>query len=99
MEVEFGDEDLDRLEIDIQFTAGFSREIVKAFRKALQGIRACADERDFYSRKGWHFEKLEGSRAGQRSIRLNKQWRLILEICDGAKNKKTVRVLQIEDYH
>lgn len=98
MEVEFADEDLDRLELDLQFTAGFGREIVRGFRKAMQAIRAAPDEREFYSLKGLHFEKLEGARAHQRSMRLNKQWRLILEFVGQAPNK-TVRVVCIEDYH
>jgi toxin HigB-1 len=98
MEVEFADDDLDRLEIDIQFTAGFAREIVRAFRKAMQVIRAAVDERDFYQLKGLRFEKLEGARSHQRSIRLNKQWRLILELTGQAPNK-VVRIVCIEDYH
>jgi proteic killer suppression protein len=98
MEVEFGDEDLDRLERDLHFTAGFAREIVRGFRKAMQVIRAAPDERDFYRLKGLRFEKLEGGRAHQRSIRLNKQWRLIIEFAGQAPNK-IVRIVGIEDYH
>jgi proteic killer suppression protein len=98
MEVEFADDDLDRLEVDVQFTAGLSGDIVRAFRKAMQVIRAAPDEREFYRLKGLRFEKLEGARSHQRSIRLNKQWRLILELKVEAPNK-TVRVVCIEDYH
>jgi toxin HigB-1 len=98
MEMEFGDDDLDRLEVDIQFTAGFGREVVRGFRKAMQAIRAAADERDLYKLKGLHFEKLEGPRSHQRSIRINKKWRLILEIVGHAPNK-IVKVMGIEDYH
>jgi toxin HigB-1 len=98
MEVEFADDDLDRLEMELQFTAGFGREVVRGFRKAMQVIRAASDERDLYRLKGLHFEKLEGTRSHQRSIRINKQWRLILEIVGMAPNKK-VRVMRIEDYH
>lgn len=98
MEVEFADDDLDRLEVDLQFTAGFAREIVRGFRKAMFLIRAAPDERDFYRLKGLHFEKLEGGRAHQRSVRLNKQWRLVLEFVGQAPNK-VVRVVCIEDYH
>jgi len=98
MEVEFADDDLDRLETELQFTAGFGKEVVRGFRKAMQVIRAAPDERDLYRLKGLHFEKLEGSRSHQRSIRINKQWRLILEIVGMAPNKK-VRVMCIEDYH
>lgn len=31
-------------------------------------------------RPGWHDEPLQGNRKGQRSIRLNKQWRAIYVI-------------------
>jgi len=98
MDVEFADDDLDRLETDVRFTGGFGPDVVKGFRKAMQVIRAAPDERDFYALKGLHFEKLAGDRAHQRSIRLNKQWRLILELT-GEAPKKTVRVVGIEDYH
>jgi len=73
-------------------------EIVKAFRKWMWFIRQAMDERDLYQAKGQHFEKLKGSRSHQRSMRLNKQWRLILELIEGTP-KKTVRVIGIEDYH
>jgi proteic killer suppression protein len=98
MEVEFADADLDRLEVEIQFTAGFGREIVRGFRKVMQVIRAAPDERDFYRLKGLRFEKLEGARSHQRSFRLNDQWRLIIELAGQSPNK-TVRVMGIEDYH
>jgi toxin HigB-1 len=98
VEVEFADDDLDRLEVDPKFTAGLGPDLVRAFRKAMQVIRAALDERDFYRLKSLHFEKLQGGRSHQRSIRLNKQWRLILEIVGDASNR-TVRVIGIEDYH
>lgn len=59
---------------------------------------AAPDERDFYGMKSLHFEKLDGSRSHQRSFRLNKQWRLIVELVGEAPNK-IVRVIRIEDYH
>jgi proteic killer suppression protein len=98
MEVEFADDDLDRLETEREFTAGFGREVVRGFRKVMQAIRAAPDERDLYRLRGLHFEKLEGSRSHQRSVRINLQWRLILEIVGTAPNKK-IRVVCIEDYH
>ena len=98
MEVEFADDDLDRLETEREFTAGFGNDIVRGFRKVMQVIRAAPDERDLYRLKGLHFEKLEGSRSHQRSVRINVQWRLILEIVGTAPNKK-IRVVRIEDYH
>ena len=79
MDVEFADDSLDRLETDPGFNAGFSREIVRSFRKLIQIIRSAPDERTFYSLKSLHFEKLKGKRDHQRSMRLNSQWRLIIE--------------------
>jgi proteic killer suppression protein len=98
MEVEFADESLGQLEIDAQFTAGFDQGTVKGFRKVMQVIRAAPDERDFYAMKSLHFEKLEGKRAHQRSMRVTKQWRLIVELT-GEAPKKVGKVIGVEDYH
>ena len=42
------------------------------------------------------FEKLKGDRARQHSMRLNDQWRLILEF-EGAAPDETVVIVSIED--
>ena len=98
MLVEFDDKDLARLETDPTFSAGFEHSIVRSFRKRILFIRSSKDERDFYAMKSLHFEKLSGDRAGQHSMRLNAQWRLILRIKQG-DNGKLVVVASIADYH
>lgn len=98
MEVDFDNNDLDRLETDARFSAGYAQEVVRAFRKIMQQIRAFRDERDFYGTKSLHFEKLKGDREGQCSVRLNKQWRLILEL-RGEHPCKIVAIIEIIDYH
>jgi len=98
MDIDFRDENLDRLETEADFTAGFDKAIVKGYRKRMQAIRAAKDERDLYAVKGNHFEKLKGNRAHQHSLRINDQWRLIVEIQPGSP-KNTVTVVSIEDYH
>ncbi len=98
MEVSFADSDLDRLETDPQYDAEYDQAIVRAFRKRMQAIRAAEDERVFYQLKSWRTEKLKGDRSHQRSIRLNDQWRLIIEIVK-SRPKNTVVVVAIEDYH
>lgn len=98
MQVEFDDENLDRLETDPKFTAGHAKEIVTAFRKRMQQIRAFKDERDFHNVRSLNFEKLKGNREGQYSIRLNLQWRLILEI-RGNHPCKIIGIIEIVDYH
>jgi proteic killer suppression protein len=98
MEVDFADQDLDRLEVDPAFTAGHSQEVVRSYRKVIQQIRAANDERDFYAQRGLRFEKLKGKREHQRSMRINSQWRLILEINEGV-NPHRIKIIAIEDYH
>lgn len=98
MDVEFKDPALDRLETDAGFSAGFSDAVVKAYRRAMQHIRSASDERTFYARRSFHFEKLKADRAGQYSMRLNDQWRLILEI-RGKAPDKTILIIEIVDYH
>jgi len=94
----FKDKQLDRLETDAGFDGGYSPSIVRAFRTRVQYIREARDERDFYSYKAWRYEKLKGDRAGQHSMRLNDQWRIILEI-EEQGSEKLVVVVGIEDYH
>ena len=98
MEVEFADETLERLYSELAFNAGFAEAIVNAYRKRMQFILAAPDERAFYAMKSLHFEKLQGKRSHQRSMRLNDQWRLVLEI-KRSRPKNIVVVVGIEDYH
>jgi toxin HigB-1 len=97
MDVEFADDELREMYTNPKYKGRYSQPIVRSFRKRIQFIVAAPDERDLYAWRSLHFEKLEG-RGEQRSIRLNKQWRLIVELV-GEGAKKALRVLGIEDYH
>ena len=48
--------------------------------------------------KSLHYEKLKGDLAGQRSMRLNDQWRLILRLEEDDTGKLVV-IVSIADYH
>jgi proteic killer suppression protein len=98
MNFRFRDEVLRRMYTELDFDGGYGRPVVRAFRKVMNAIRAAMDERDFYPMRSLHFEKLKGNRSHQRSMRLNDQWRLILEI-EEATPKNTIIVVGIEDYH
>ena len=97
MEVRFKDDSLDRLEVE-QGDGGYPAGVARAFRKRLEAIRAARDERTFYQMKSLHFEKLSGDLEGQHSMRLNDQYRLILEF-EGRASDKVVVLVKIEDYH
>jgi len=99
VEVRFEDPNLERLETDPTYRGlDLADEVVKSFRRKIQFIRDAVDERDLRAMKSLHFEKLRGNRAHQRSIRLNKQWRLILEL-ETNPSGNVVVVVKIEDYH
>ena len=98
MLIQFANRKLSRLEEDPEYTAGFPGNVVRAFRNRMQYIRSAVDERDFYAMQSLHFEKLKGKRRHQYSMRLNKQWRLVLELKRGDTGKVVI-VVGIEDYH
>lgn len=100
VDVIFHDDDLDRLETDPHFSVSVPPQVIKAFRKKMQAIRAANDERDFYKMKSFQFEKLQGKRKHQYSMRLNDQYRLVLELLKeehGGSSK--IKIMAIEDYH
>jgi proteic killer suppression protein len=85
------------MEIDPHYRAPFPLAVVKAYAKRIWQLRAAADERDLNGNKGLHFEKYYAI-PGQHSIRLNNQYRLIVELEGDAPNK-TVVITKVTDYH
>lgn len=98
MDVLHHDSDLERIEVDATFTGGWPREIVRAFRKRMLAIRAASDERVLRAARGNRFKRLKGDRSHQWSLRLNKQWRLIVQLAKGEATT-IVHIMGIEDYH
>jgi|SRR5579859_3267330 len=98
MLVRHADRKLERVEFEPSFRAGFGPDLVKAFRKRMQFIRDAANENDFYALKSLHYERLKGNRSHQRSMRLNDQFRLILELENDPAGRVVV-VVSVEDYH
>jgi len=72
--------------------------VVDAFFEVMQAISAAVDERDLYALKGLRFEALKGDRIGQHSMRLNKQFRLVVAIEQDPQGNVIV-VIEILDYH
>ena len=98
MRLQHHDPKLARVEDDANESLGLGEGIDRKFRFLLGYIRAALDERDFYKMKSLHYEKLKGKRSHQRSMRLNDQWRLILELQKDSRGKLVV-VISVEDYH
>lgn len=98
VEVEFDDDDLRQLYEDAAMTGGFSQSVVSRFRDRIGFIKSSRDERDLYAMRSLRFERLKGKRQNEFSMRLNDQWRLIVQIRGEAPHKR-IAVLGIEDYH
>jgi len=72
----------------------FPPEILKAAKKKLQLLDAACDLRDLKSPPSNNLEALKHDRAGQWSIRINKQWRLCF-VWEG----NNAHDVEIADYH
>lgn len=75
----------------------YSKAIVDGFFEVVEYLQAAVDERDLYALKALHYEKLKG-REPERSLRLNRQWRLIVIIAQDDAGS-IVEITKIEDYH
>jgi len=75
-------------------TSQFDRSLAKAARKKLELIAAAASIEFLRSPPGNRLEALSGDRAGQWSIRINKQWRICFRFESG-----NAYDVEIVDYH
>jgi proteic killer suppression protein len=98
MNIEFRNRHLALIETDDAARARLPAAVINSCRRKLAVLRAAPDERTLRNWKSLHYEKLEGDRAGQRSIRLNSQWRMVF-LLDTDANPPKIIVLSIEDYH
>jgi len=99
MNIRIEDDELQKLYEDATFFApGLGGDVTKAFRKKMGLIVAATSELDLRNLRSLHLEKLKGDRAGQHSIRLNDQWRLILRF-ETDSGRKVVVIVEIVDYH
>lgn len=98
MDVEFADEDLRRLHADPECKAGYSTEIIRAFRQKVQFLVAAPDERSIRNWRSLNYERLKGQRKHEWSIRLNGPWRLILQRRETDAGV-TLILTGIEQYH
>lgn len=98
MEVEYGQKSLALVETDRAADTRLPISVINSLRQKLVVIRAAPDERTLRNWKSLHYEKLGGNREGQRSIRINKQWRLVFTIDTTCRPNK-ITILGVEDYH
>jgi len=95
---EFKDKDLLLLYTEEKNAHRYPSGIVEAFFEVMAIIGNATSEADIRAFKSLHFEKLTGNREGQVSLRLNKQYRLIVQIEKDEKGK-LLWIIEINDYH
>lgn len=98
MRIVYADKELALIETDRAGETRLGVAIIKSARRKLTVLRAAVDDRSLRNWKSLHYEQLRGDREGQRSIRLNDQYRMVFEL-DEETEPQTVTILQIEDYH
>ena len=57
----------------------FQKSLINRYKDRIILLESIEKISDLYSYKSLHFEKLKGERSGQSSLRLNDQYRLIIE--------------------
>jgi len=97
MEIAFEDATLALIESEAAGEAKLPVAVIKAARRKLTVMRAAVDDRSLRNWKSLHYEKLKGDREGQRSIKLNDQYRMVFLLSDS--EPLTATILTIEDYH
>jgi proteic killer suppression protein len=97
MDIEFRDKSLLLIETDRAAETKLPVSVINSFRDKMVVLRAAPDERTLRNWKSLHYEKLKGQ-EGERSIRLNKQWRVVFLIETECKPNK-IKILRVEDYH
>lgn len=98
MKIVFADHRLALIETDEAGSTQLPVGIIKSARRKLAVLRAAVDDRSLRNWKSLHYEKLKGDREGQRSVRLNREVRMIFTL-DEETEPKTITILEIEDYH
>ena len=97
MRFRFSDKKLEALYESGEGKEKYHDEITDLFLRRVRAIEAANDERDLRAMKSLHFEKLRGQK-NRYSIRLNKQWRLLLTFVSD-KEGKIVVIIEINKHY
>ena len=99
MRIRFEDDDLRRLHEERDFVLPrLGSEVTRAFRKKMAYLEEAESEADLRRYKALHYEKLRGGRSGQHSIRLNRQWRLILRVETDTEGRLLIIIEVVNHY-
>ncbi len=98
MKIEFRDRRLALIQTENAAETRLPIAVIKSCREKLAVLAAAPDERTLRNWRSLRYEKLKGAREGQRSIRLNDQWRLVFEL-EEDQTPPMITIVAVEDYH
>ena len=98
MRYAFRKSDLQRLHDMEDGSEAYPPEVVTRFFTVIGIISAAQDLRDIRANKALRLEKLKGRRNNQHSLRLNNQWRLVIEL-EKQADGTMIWIIEIADYH
>lgn len=91
-------QDIDEQGFSSRYARRFGPDVVKGFFKVIDRIASATGESDLVVFQGMRYKPLHGDRAHQHSLRINDQWRVIVER-QQAQDGTWLLVVNIEDYH
>ncbi|MFN8474772.1 MAG: type II toxin-antitoxin system RelE/ParE family toxin [Anaerolineae bacterium] len=98
MRFKFASKRLQEMYTEEKYVHKYPAGVVNGFFRVMSVIEAAASEQDLYALKSLHFEQLTGDRKGQSSLRLNKQYRLIVVVTEDDEGRY-IEIVEIVDYH
>jgi proteic killer suppression protein len=97
MRIAYADTTLALLETDQAGMTQLPVAAIKSARRRLTVLRAAKDDLSLKNWKSLHYETMKGNREGQRSVRVNNEYRMVFNL-DEETDPQTITVLMIEGY-
>ncbi len=98
MRFHFKTTDLEQLFTEEIGARRYPEGVIRSFFEVMAIIENARDVNDVRALKSLHLEKLKGDRLGQYSLRLNKQYRLIIDVIEDG-TEVSILIIAITDYH